>query len=77
MNLCERSLNTATEGKFPRFPQSTRGKSERERLETPRLYETFHVSTALIITTSFIVSRFLKASVVMMLFVDKFRAAIS
>jgi hypothetical protein len=55
MNLSKKRLDLRAKREFPRFPQNMRGKSERETHVVAVLYEIFHVSTTLIITTSFIV----------------------
>jgi hypothetical protein len=71
MSLSRKDLDTPAEERYPRFPQSMRGKSERERRVASVLCGTFHVSTALIITTSFIVYLALKVLVVELMFVNK------
>jgi hypothetical protein len=55
MNLSKKYFSVGAKREFPRFPQSMRERSKRETRVEAVLYETFHVSTTLIITTSFIV----------------------
>jgi hypothetical protein len=54
MDSSEIRLNTERERRFPRFSQRTQREHRGRSLEASSLYETFHVSTTLIITTSFI-----------------------
>jgi hypothetical protein len=56
VNLSKKHFSIGAKRDFPRFPQSMRERSKRETRVVAVLYETFHVSTAVIITTSFMVN---------------------
>jgi hypothetical protein len=56
MNLSKKHFSIGAKREFPRFPQSMRERSKRETRVVAVLYDTFHVSTAVIITTSFMVN---------------------
>jgi hypothetical protein len=56
MNLSKKYFSVGAKREFPRFPQTMRERSKRETRVEAVLYETFHVSTPVIITTSFMVN---------------------